>query len=385
MRSIRRRFDPLADIEYITIYIIRVLAFLALLSTIVHVGWKIIGANLDHAAESGCKVPLLNTACMFSCEHALTMFLFPNACSSHRSNNGDESQLSSEAQAVNTEFAAPDLLEPLSLHRRNCTYSRRVNFPMIENELPNLVADTIDTTSKTVCHALQNLGANLVVYYTEVQTETTIIHNHVHSLRDFAREGAIRLSAEEWTVKTRIFQEFMYKAITSWQEACRALIDAGGGMQDVIDPLRHSLESLIEGLQDALAITIHARNETIMQLPWHRKLTLWTQASGHEPEETRTMTQAILVLEEWISEASALENILSEVYIDMTEIHRSVGDVYGERLGFSMQTLWTDAELPEMLPFLGWMSEDVGRICSAVEDSRVVGRLLQGFGMKVYD
>jgi len=97
------------------------------------------------------------------------------------------------------------------------------------------------------------------------------------------------------------------------------------------------------------------------------------------------MTQAILVLEEWISEASALEDILNEVYADVMAIQRSVGDVYGERLGYSAHALWTDAELPEMLPFLGWMSEDVGRICSAVEDSRVVGRLLQGFGMKVYE
>ena len=97
------------------------------------------------------------------------------------------------------------------------------------------------------------------------------------------------------------------------------------------------------------------------------------------------MTKAILVLKQWISESSALEDILNEVYSDIVAINGMVRDVYANRLGHSAHALWTDAELSEMLPFLDRMSEDVERICSAAEESRAMGRLLQGSGIKVYE
>lgn len=92
------------------------------------------------------------------------------------------------------------------------------------------------------------------------------------------------------------------------------------------------------------------------------------------------MTKAILVLEQWVSEASALKDILNEIYSDVVAMNRVIMDVYANRLGHSEHALGTNAELSEISPLLELMSEDVERIRSAVEESRVMGRVLQRSG-----
>jgi len=239
---------------------------------------------------------------------------------------------------------------------------------MIEDELPNLVADNINTASEDVCHSLQPLSGDVVVYYTGVQANTTAIHNHAHHLRKIARDGAVLFSGEQLAVKTELIQDHMTEAIPLWKEKFRALSDSGGRMQDIIYPLRHSLNSLLMGLQEGLAVIEHAKNEIILQLPWQQKLTSLSKLSWLEPEETHSMTKAIMILDQWISETSALDDIFDETYSDMMAIHKMILDVYKERLGYSARSLCTNAELPEMLPFLGWIAR-MSRVFAAQQNT----------------
>lgn len=359
------------------LYFIRILALLVLLSTTVYVGWKISGTNLDDAARSACKIPSLGRVCKFSCEHTKT--LFPTACSGDGSADGEDSHMLPDDQTVLKISNEPSLLDNITLHEQNCSQSRNVRIPMIYDELPILAYVEIATASEDVCDLLKPLVSELMTYYSAVHSSTAHIHNDLHFLRKFVREGIVDASKEPWAVSNKTAKEYMAMEVSSWKDKFRASSEAGSRMQDGIDPLRQSLKLLLMGLQEGLAIMLQARNETILQLPWHRKATLWTQLSWLEPKEIRAIMKAILVLKQWVSDASGLEDILSEVYSDVVVIIRMVRDVYAHRLGHSAQALWTDAELSEMLQFLDRMSEDVERIRSAARDSRVMAGFLQEY------
>lgn len=389
MRSTRRRFQPLArmvpaiDIEDIIFHVIQALTVLVLLSAVVHVGWKIFGIDLDFAAKSACKVPSLHEVCRFSCGHELMKTLYPNNCLGHGSTDGDESHILSDDQAINEEVPEPNLLEQLSLHQLNCVSSRYTRVPMIYDELPILVYIEIAVTSSDVCDSLETVRSELINHYTGVRSSTADIHNDIHIVRKLIRGCVVRASNEQCATGTDVIQEQMARDISLWQEKFRALEHAVMGILDVIDPSRQDLRLLLVGLEEGLAIVLQARNETILQLPWQRKCTSWTQLSWLEPKETRTMTQAIMVLKQWVFEASALQDILDEIASDIVAINRMIRDVSVNRLGHSTHALGTDAELSEMLSFLDRISEDIERICSAAEESRVMGRFLQSSEIKV--
>lgn len=387
LESARRRLQPWTKIvrvivvEDVMFYIIRALAFLALLSTVIHMGWKICGTNLDIAAVSACKIPPMEKVCRLSCEHELTKTLFPNACSGHGATDGDESHILSGDQAVQKIFQEPSLLERLSFHQLHCTQSRNVRIPMIDDELPILVYVEIATTSEDVCDSLPNLVGELEVYYTGLQANATAIHKHVNHLREIAREGTISLSREHSTADTGLVQDHLSRAMTLWKEKFRALMDSGTRMQeDAMFPSRRTVHNLIMGLYDGLTTTAFAKDDMTKQLPWQRRLALWTELSWLEPEETRRITKAIVVLDEWLSEAWALRDILQDVDSDLMEIQTMVRDTYLERFGHSTQASWADVEPPELLPMPDWLSEDIKRIGSAARGSRVMGGLLQDSG-----
>lgn len=391
LESARRRLRPLTrflrgtDIEDMMFCVVRTLAFLALLSTTIHVGWKICGTNLDYAAKSVCKAPSLHEVCRFSCEHALTKTLFPTACSGNRSANGDDSHTLLDDQAINKYSREPRLLEKLTVHQQHCSQSRNAKLSMIDDELPILAYVEIATASEDVCDLLKPLVSELITYYTGVHSSTAHMRNDIHFLRKSVREGAIRASKEPGAVSNEVTQGYVARNVSSWKVKFHYSSEAGSRMQDGIDPLRQSLGLLLMGLREGLAIMLQARNETILQFSWHRKAALWMQLSWLEPKKTRAMSKAILVLKQWVFESSALDDILNQVYSDVVVIIRMVRDVYAHRLGHSAHALRTDAELSEMVQFLGRMSEDVARIRAAAGSSRVMGRLLQGSGIKVHE
>ena len=347
---------------------------LSVFSWVIAMVWEAGGIDWDRATSSICNIPVVNTTRILSCNRNWTSMKSTMTCSGWQSNSSNQEKPLSDADVIISEYSEPTILESLENHKHTCAEYGHVIFQLIGDDLATSTAskERLAETHDNICWPLQNTPRDLISYYLGVRANVTYVFNHVRDIQNVTQQLLLQLSPKQLAVRTKGIKGVFPQAISLWQRDFASMNASGARMKQKLSELLIDLATLRTDLRSARSKTSIRRSKVIGLYSWPGKFARWIGLSPLEPWETYRYTKAIAVINKWYAETTSLESLLIEVNSDVADLDKLISDLAERRLSFEVPSLFSDAELPELQPFLSWMSEDVRRIHAATQTSKVM-------------
>ena len=227
------------------------------------------------------------------------------------------------------------IFDRLIHHNYTCLQLQQLSDPVLEDKmaLSEIHWRMIKRISDRICEQVQEIPNGLIEYYSNIRFNATDVYNRVRYIRNVSEEREKMWTSGKQTIDaTGLRQRMLSEAIPLWQKKFAFLRTQGARLLQRLTDLQVDLSALKQTLNSAELEIVVERAKAIKELPWDRRFAVWTGISWSEPRESSGYTEASTLIGRWYSEASSLENVLSEIYFEAEDLDESIRDLVRKRM-----------------------------------------------------
>lgn len=300
----------------------------------------------DQVAMFSCQWSWLRPMCLLACAYSPWpgRYMFPTTCS-YRS-----------ARYIIIKEPKPifngihDLPQALRNEGSECRLPKPY-LQWIEHDTLSITPEekgVLMTTHSELCSVIEDTSNDLRHYYQHIDWFSVLLHRSHTANAGTKTRPTTATGPPSRLQMQKMNNKRMSDFISGWRKDYDALVTLGVEFAGEIDHYRHRLVSLRTRLSDLQGHVAGARQDVVNKWPFLRRLCRDVGLIRYEAEETRDYSNALEVLNPWLTATIKQEKLLALVWTNVTAIHQDLDVQLTARFSADALSLFGADALPNV-------------------------------------